>query len=313
MNPDHMLPKLTVAAVQRIKAARAAGASRQEIARVHRVTVETVSRITSGAYERESARKSFIARGRRKHPSMGHTPGRSTRFCSACGVLKPLFAVGICQTCHYLYRKGRLEEMIGSLTPPRKLAYAPAEDSIIRNLCGTESLATIAHRLKLLAKSIRSQSSISNRARKLGTDSRNDHGQFTRMEVAKLLDATPSQIRQAELRGQVTAIGEGNFALFTAEDFDVLAAIFPPQPPRPMTATQAAQRLGYTSTHIQHLMQAQVLRGVKRGCRWVVDGEHVEQIAQELLATGKVRNTWDARYYAFVKQKKSRRSERIAS
>ena len=175
---------------------------------------------------------------------------------------------------------------------PGNPAWTPEEDAILQERYHLERPAAVARRIARETGLQRSSNAVKIRAGKLGLDSRRSETDFGLAEAAELLGVSYHMVIHAAETGRIKLRGRGKSRFITLEEFAKLEALFPPQPARSMTKPEAMARLGYVCSHMSRLLTAGTIRGVKRGGRWYVDADHVEQLVAEMKATGEVRRSW---------------------
>jgi hypothetical protein len=173
-----------------------------------------------------------------------------------------------------------------------KRNWTPQEEDVIEQLYGLEKPETIQKRILKETGSPRSIAAIIVRAQRLGLDHRTAPGEFTVREAAEELGVTMALLYHRIGRGLIRSTGRGRCRFIPIEEMERLQQEFPTPPARSMTRPEAMRALGYGEAHMSRLLIAGAIRAVKRGERWYVDADHVEELVDELKRTGATRLTW---------------------
>lgn len=173
----------------------------------------------------------------------------------------------------------------------RKRAWSPAEDQILRLEYGRSKSRIIQEILFRATTEPRSKKAIIVRARDLKLDHRTNQSHlWTVRELCELAGVTRHQIYNCIRRGIIRSCSRGKIKFFSQAAIDTLMATFQLPPfARTMTRSEMMQRLGYSDTHASRLLKAGVISGIKCGTVWLVDADHVAEIAAEMLRSGTVR------------------------
>jgi hypothetical protein len=170
--------------------------------------------------------------------------------------------------------------------------WSKAEEDILFDMYGAVLPAAIQRALFKQTGTARARNAIIMHAGKLGIDHRTNQAEMTIPDAAKLLDVTRDVIYELIRRGFIKPGGRGKCHLLSDNDVEFLKDVFPPAPARCMTAPEAMARLGYGTTHMSRLLQAGAIRAVKRGHRWYVDADHVDELAAAMKKSGAVSVSW---------------------
>ncbi len=199
-----------------------------------------------------------------------------------------------------------------------KRNWTQAEDDVLVVYYGLEKPAALQRRILRETESLRSVDAIIARAGALNLDHRTASGYLTVKEAAAELGISVHVIHHRVKIGAIQYKGRGKAGLLSDETMEQLRKEFPPAPAKSMTKTQAMRALGYSETHFTRLLVAGAIRGVRRGERWYVDAEHVEQLVAEFKREGVTRRDWGAlphleaeraKYREYVGKRRQRRHE----
>ncbi len=202
-----------------------------------------------------------------------------------------------------------------------KRNWTAAEDDVLFDWYGLEKPAALQRRILRETGSPRSIAAIIVRAGALNLDHRTASGYLTVKEAAAELGISVHVIHHRVRTGSIKYKGRGKAGLLSDETMEQLRKEFPPAPAKSMSKTQAMRALGYSETHFTRLLVAGVIRGVRRGERWYVDAEHVEQLVAEFKREGVTRREWGdlphleaerakARAYSIGKRRQRRHEDR---
>lgn len=187
-------------------------------------------------------------------------------------------------------RKPTKIDLLANAAPKRN--WTPAEDDVLFERYGLDKPATIQKHILRETGHPRSVGAIIIRAGKLGLDHRTAQGYLTVKEAAQELQIHIDIIYERVRDGLIKYVGRGKAGLLSDETIEELRREFPPLPARSMTRLEAGGILGYSDSHMGRLLKAGAIRGVRRGSRWYVDADHVEQIKAEFKLSGQATLDW---------------------
>jgi hypothetical protein len=164
-----------------------------------------------------------------------------------------------------------------------------AEDDILDAWYGLETAEKISRRIKRATGRYRSAAAVALLARKLKIDHRTNQAGVTIADAARELGITLHTLCHQVTVGNVRTFGSGKVKFIDFDDLEQLRAKYPAPPARSTTVTKARKLLGYGETQMVRLIKGGVVRAVKRGERWYVDMDHVEQLARQMKTRGVVR------------------------
>ncbi|MBT9547662.1 MAG: hypothetical protein IV090_19880 [Candidatus Sericytochromatia bacterium] len=190
---------------------------------------------------------------------------------------------------------------------------------------GKYSPAQLAKKLFELTGICRSKNAVVITAGRMGLDHRRVTEAITIQDAAELSNTTVHIVRHAIKQGVIKPKKTtGRCVLLDVSELDKLEAKYPSVPPGyTMTKQQLMAKLGYGETQATRLLKGGVIRGIKRGDRWHVDANHVEEWVQKMREEGLTRLDLSGfqtsylqserekmRAYALKERKKRRRKDR---
>jgi excisionase family DNA binding protein len=167
-----------------------------------------------------------------------------------------------------------------------------AQDDIIEAHWGFRSSRTIA---KLIAREtgvVRSHHAVRSRACKLNLDHRTNQAAVSIADAVRETGVSRQKVRRLIDKGVIKATGSGVLRLIKYDDLDVIRQAYPVASFRAISTPEARKILGYTHARLTMLLQTGAMRGMLSGGRWLVDADHVDEIARQLRRTGATRLSW---------------------
>ncbi len=199
---------------------------------------------------------------------------------------------GDCQWCHGIPSSGPLPCVECLARSGRRRRWTREEDFVIRDLFGVITPAGIQREIYQRTGLSRSLISISVRASRLGIDYKTNQPDYTVHEIAKVLMIGVHVLRGMIDRGLIQTHGAGKCLLISPAEFGRLSMQFPPPPARWISRREMMRRLGYGEAQSSRLLIGGAIRGVRRGGRWYVDADHVDEIAAEMRSKVETRRSW---------------------
>lgn len=173
-----------------------------------------------------------------------------------------------------------------------KRTWTQAEDDIILDFWGLEKPETLQKRILKETGRPRSIDAVMVRGHTLGLDYRTAQGYFSIADAARELGIKPWPLYHRINAGTLKTLGRGKCRFIPEEEMARLRKEFPPPPARSMSRSEAMRALGYGEGHMSRLLIAGAVRAVKRGERWYVDADHVQELVEEFKRTGATRHDW---------------------
>lgn len=165
--------------------------------------------------------------------------------------------------------------------------WTDEEEATLRERWHLDSPAQLSSKLGRTPVALRE------RARKLGLNAGEGYGHYSLDEAAEALGISRHAAWRLIKAGKMRTIHGRLRHWVTVEEVTRLERVIVTEPPAGyMSATEAADRLGYHRSNLATLCRRRLLDGVKVSGVWYVPVASIADIARDLAATGSLRAVW---------------------